>query len=121
MQKNEYCYLVGILRLKLEAVWEGYKLNHFLYKQKWFLKNIPYSENFRVCVYNSLENAQPYFSNYHAVQTFSKHVRAKSLQFCLTLCDPTNCSLPGSSVHRDSPGKNTGMDCHALLQGIFPT
>ena len=21
----------------------------------------------------------------------------------------------------ESPGKNTGMDCHALLQGIFPT
>jgi len=32
-----------------------------------------------------------------------------------------DCSLPGSSVHRDSPGKNTGMGCHALLQGIFPT
>ena len=30
-------------------------------------------------------------------------------------------SLPGSSVHEDSPGKNTGMGCHALLQGIFPT
>ena len=30
-------------------------------------------------------------------------------------------SLPGSSVHGDSPGKNTGMDCLALLQGIFPT
>ena len=29
-------------------------------------------------------------------------------------------SLPGSSVHRDSPGKNTGVGCHALLQGIFP-
>ena len=28
---------------------------------------------------------------------------------------------PGSSVHEDSPEKNTGMDCHALLQGIFPT
>ena len=24
---------------------------------------------------------------------------AKSLQSCLTLCDPINCSLPGSSVH----------------------
>ena len=24
-------------------------------------------------------------------------------------------------VHGDSPGKNTGMGCHALLQGIFPT
>ena len=32
-----------------------------------------------------------------------------------------DCSLPGSSVHGDSPGKNTGMGCHALLQGIFPT
>ena len=29
--------------------------------------------------------------------------------------------LPGSSVHGDSPGKNTGMGCHTLLQGIFPT
>ena len=28
---------------------------------------------------------------------------------------------PGSSVCGDSPGKNTGMRCHALLQGIFPT
>ena len=31
------------------------------------------------------------------------------------------CSLPGSSVNEDSPGKNTGVGCHALLQGIFPT
>ena len=31
------------------------------------------------------------------------------------------CSLPGSCVHGDSPGKNTGVGCHALLQGIFPT
>ena len=32
-----------------------------------------------------------------------------------------DCRLPGSSVHGDSPGKNTGVGCHALLQGIFPT
>ena len=24
-------------------------------------------------------------------------------------------------LYRDSPGKNTGVGCHALLQGIFPT
>ena len=30
-------------------------------------------------------------------------------------------SLPGSSVHGDSPGKDTGMGCHALLQEIFLT
>ena len=32
-----------------------------------------------------------------------------------------DCRLPGLSVHGDSPGKNTGMGCRALLQGIFPT
>ena len=32
-----------------------------------------------------------------------------------------DCNLPGSSVHGDSPDKNTGVDCHTLLQGIFPT
>ena len=44
---------------------------------------------------------------------------AKSLQSCLTLFDPMDYSLPGSSIHGDSPGKNTGVSCHALLQGIF--
>ena len=43
------------------------------------------------------------------------------LPSCLTLCDPMDCSMPGSSVHGNSPGKNTGVGCHALLQGIFPT
>ena len=42
-------------------------------------------------------------------------------QLCPTLCDLTDCSPPGSSVHRDSPGKNTGVGCCALLRGIFPT
>ena len=90
----------------------------------------------------------------------------------LTLCDPMDCSLPGSSIHEifqarvlewvaiafsgnntaylevcvcaqlhshvqlfvtswavacqaplsvGSPGKDTGVGCHSLLQGIFPT
>ena len=47
--------------------------------------------------------------------------RVKSRQSCPTLCNPMDYSLPGSSVHGDSPGKNTGVDWHALLQGIFPT
>ena len=41
-------------------------------------------------------------------------------QSCPTLCDPMDCSPPGCSVHGDSPGKDTGVSCHALLQGIFP-
>ena len=38
-----------------------------------------------------------------------------------TLRDPMDCSPPGSSVHWDSPGKNTRVGCHAFFQGIFPT
>ena len=32
------------------------------------------------------------------------------------LCNPKDSSLPGSSVHGDSLGKNTRVGCHALLQ-----
>ena len=44
-------------------------------------------------------------------------------QSCPTLCDPTDFSLPGSSVHgtdrQEFSGKNTGVGCHFLLLGIF--
>ena len=50
------------------------------------------------------------------------------IQSCLILRDPMDgifatsmdSSPPVSSVHGDSPGKNTGVGCHFLLQGIFP-
>ena len=40
-------------------------------------------------------------------------------QSCPTLCHPVGCSPPGSSVRGDSPGKDTGVGCHALFQGTF--
>ena len=47
-------------------------------------------------------------------------VCAKSLQLCLTLWPyglwPARLLCPWGS-----PGKNTGVGCHPLLQGIFPT
>ena len=42
-------------------------------------------------------------------------------QSCLTLCNPMDCSPPGSSTHGILPGKNTGLGCHFLLQVIFLT
>ena len=42
-------------------------------------------------------------------------------QLCPTLCDPIDCSLPDPSCPRSSPGKNTGVGSHSLLQGIFPS
>ena len=44
------------------------------------------------------------------------------IQLCQTLCDCMDCSCrPDSSAHGDFSGKNTGVGCHALLQGLFPT
>ena len=37
------------------------------------------------------------------------------------LCESIDCSLPGSSVHRDSLGKILEWRGDSLLQGIFPT
>ena len=48
-------------------------------------------------------------------------VHAKSLQSCLTLCDPMDHSPSRLLCPWDSPGKHTGTGCHALLQGIFLT
>ena len=45
----------------------------------------------------------------------------RGVQLCPTPCDPLDCSPLGSSVHEMFSGKNTGVDCHFLLQGIFPT
>ena len=36
------------------------------------------------------------------------------VQLCLTLRDPVDCSLPGSSI-MGFPGKSTGVGCHCLL------
>ena len=52
---------------------------------------------------------------------FQGHFVCLVIQLCLTLCTPMDCSPPCFSVHGDSPDKNTGVGCHALLQGIFPT
>ena len=41
---------------------------------------------------------------------------AKLLQLCPTLCDPIDGSPPRLPRPWDSPGKNTGVGCHFLLQ-----
>ena len=42
-------------------------------------------------------------------------------QSCLTPCNPVNCTPPGSLSPWDFPGKNTGVGCHFLSQGIILT
>ena len=47
--------------------------------------------------------------------------QVKLLQSCPTVYHPMDCSPPGFSVLGDSPGKDTGVGCHVLLQSFFPT
>ena len=48
-------------------------------------------------------------------------INAVLCSVCLTVNDSMNCSPPGSSVHGDSPGKNTGVGYLSLLQRNFLT
>ena len=55
---------------------------------------------------------------YHTARMW-QCVCARSLKPCPTPCNPVDCGLPGSSVHGILPSKNTGVGCHAFLQGVF--
>ena len=61
------------------------------------------------------------FPSIYWLITNNKYLKVKSevAQLCLILCDPMDCSLPGSPVHGIFSGNSTGVDCHFLLQGIF--
>ena len=57
-----------------------------------------------------------------AIRTGKSESRAVCLvtQSSPTLCHLVNYSPPGSSVHRDFPGKNTGVGSLSFLQGNLP-
>ena len=46
--------------------------------------------------------------------------RALVTQWCLTLCNPMDCSSPRLLCPWNSPDENIGVGSHFLLQGISP-
>ena len=75
---------------------------------------------FLLFFYWSITALQPYVS-FCCTMKYISYLLCLAAQSCPTLGDPMNCSPPGSSILGDSLGNNTGVGCHALLQGIFPT
>ena len=73
-----------------------------------FINQVSRTSNFKVIVFNYLP---PHFSWLKVKVTYS----------CPILCNPTDCSLPSSSVHGIPWSQNTGVGSLSLLQGIFPT
>ena len=80
------------------------------------LQIYPTSCFFFICVFHRAK-----VFNFYKVQFFCVIFLCLVPQSCPTLCNPMDCSPPGSLVHGDSPVDNTGVGCHALFQGIFPT
>ena len=66
-----------------------------------------------------------FFNILYSIHFFHKKEKESEVaQSCPTLCNPMDCSLPGCEEPLspwNSPGKNTRVGCHFLLQGIFPT
>ena len=61
------------------------------------------------------------FSTLDSILPFLHIIVCLVAQSYSTLWDPVDCSPPDSSVHWILLGKNTGVGCHFLLQGIFQT
>ena len=53
--------------------------------------------------------------------SFFRSIYAQSLSHVRLFATPRTVALSGSSVHGIFSGKNTGVGCHFLLQGSFPT
>ena len=71
--------------------------------------------DFHTVVSNNTKTYLVYFAKFLNMLCCAK------LLSCVRLCDPMDCSPPGSSVHEDSPGKNIGVGCHDLPNpGIKP-
>ena len=73
-----------------------------------------------VYIYYIVKHVCGYMHTYIHTHTYiwSEKVKVLVTESCPILCNPMDCRPPGSCVY-DSPGKNIGMGCHFLLQGIF--
>ena len=83
-----------------------------------FIKTITFNVN-RTFKYLKIKEIIFYFVKLGLSYGCSEYVLCLVAQPCLFVTTWTGS--PGSSVHGNSPGRNTGVGCHALLRGIFST
>ena len=71
--------------------------------------------NLFLLVYTNVQTVDYCWSTSFFLKAPAAAAAAKSHQLCLTLCNPTDGSPPGSPCPWDSPGKNTGAGCISFL------
>ena len=72
-----------------------------------------------ICNYFLHKISQKHFKKLK-IFSHNQYVLCSVAQLYMILFDPIDCSPPSSSVHGDSPDKNTEVGCHALFQGDLP-
>ena len=79
------------------------------------LTNIKSKKAYYETIICSIEIFLMLYENIKYLFFMAQHCKSTCVhaQLCLTLCDPTDYSLPDSSC----PGKNTGVHWHAVLPG----
>ena len=115
----------------LEVFWEASNWYHLLqlpgqlwphWTQLARVKTVPFSTSFILeTIYWRFGLWKDENRSYCEIQMLFTGGGGLVTESCQTLCNPMDCSPPGSSVHGDSPGKTTGVGCHSFFQGIFPT
>ena len=117
-------YMIWKLQLQTDKIWGTAKWWSWIH----WLRNvfdIYHIESFQILEWRKLSIILStiiiLFTPTTIISTVCCAVLCLVAQSCPALCNPMDCSPPGSSVHGDPPGKNTGVRCHACLQGIFPT
>ena len=118
----------SLTMLKLLTVWSRANCGKFL-KRGQYQTTLPVSwETFRQIKKQQLELSMEQWTDSKLEKEYIKAVYCHPayLPLCrlellsrVRLCDPMDCSLPGSSLHGIFPGNSTGVGF--LLQGIFRT
>ena len=104
----------------------GEEVNGIIQKYFCFIKSL------KMNIFHVLRVIMQYFKLSHSEYLFQEELE-RILNYLIAcawvlchvhvqlLCNPMDCSPPGSSVHRIFSGKNTAVGSHFTLQGIFPT
>ena len=130
MSSSNYCFLICIhvSQEKGKVVWYSHLFKNFpqfvvIHTVKGFgIVNKVEIDIFLElsCFFNGLADVGNLISSSSAFSKSNLNICKFTVHICPTLWEPMKCCPLGSSVH-GSPDKNTGVDCHSLLQGIFLT
>ena len=102
---NSWVSLVAQLVKNPPAMWETWVRSRSPGERKGYPLQYSLLENSMNWIVHGVTKSQTWLSNFHFCKSsvllcvIMKRSEVKVTQMCSTLCDPMDCSLPGSSAH----------------------